>query len=69
MTPPAAGTGQAPTSVAVDPSGAYAYVSNSFDATVSQYTIGSDGRLITMTPPAVATGGGPNSITTVGTWQ
>src|SRR5258706_212871 len=55
--------GASPLSVTVDPSGRYAYVSNS-NATVSQYTIGAAGALAPMTPATVPAGvAGTTSIT------
>ena len=58
--------GNEPASVAVDPSGSYAYVANfnlAGPGTVSQYTIESDGSLTAMTTPTVATGTQPASVT------
>jgi 6-phosphogluconolactonase (cycloisomerase 2 family) len=52
----ATGAGTNPTSIAVDPSGKYAYVTNGGDGTtpgtVSQYSIGADGALTAMTTVA-----------------
>ena len=52
-----------PQSVAVAPSGMYAYAANEGDSTLSQYTIGSGGALATMNPVWVHDiGDGPQSI-------
>jgi len=52
-----------PTSVAVDPTGRYAYVANSGDYVISQFTVGSGGVLQPMNPATVPSGsGGPTSI-------
>jgi 6-phosphogluconolactonase len=52
-----------PTSVAVDPTGRYAYVANSGDYVISQFTVGSGGALQPMNPATVPSGsGGPTSI-------
>ena len=45
--------GDGPRSVTVDPSGSYAYVANTYDKTISQYTIGFDGTLTPMDPATV----------------
>ena len=69
MTPASVPTGSssasAPWSVVVDPSGQYAYVTNSAsgDNTVSQYTIGANGALTPMTPARVPTGTRPFVLT------
>ena len=56
----------APASVAIDPSGHHAYVTNNPDSLnpgfVSQYSIGPNGALAPMTPATVATGRVPASI-------
>ncbi|MBV9345804.1 MAG: Ig-like domain-containing protein, partial [Gammaproteobacteria bacterium] len=57
MTPAKVAAGAAPYSVAVDPTGRYAYVANLDDGTVSQYIIGAGGSLSPMTPATVATAG------------
>jgi 6-phosphogluconolactonase (cycloisomerase 2 family) len=72
MSPATVGAGSTPTSVTVDPSGRFAYVTNwwadrpSFhfggSDNVSQYAIGSDGKLTPMSPATVEAGVGPNSI-------
>jgi uncharacterized repeat protein (TIGR02543 family) len=46
-----------PASMAIDPSGKWAYVANGGSNTVSQYSIGADGTLSALTPFLVATGG------------
>ena len=55
------GTGQCPCSIAIDPSGKFAYVANSGDGdivgTVSQYTIGMDGTLTPNASAATVTAG------------
>ncbi len=55
--------GAHPASIAVDPSGRYAYILNVLARTVSQYTIGSNGVLMAMTPVSVSTGSNPYAIT------
>jgi len=56
-----------PTSIAVDPSGKYAYVGNGgVTNVVSQYTIGANGTLAPMNPATVATGISPVFVITVG---
>ena len=47
----------------VHPSGQYAYVTNKGSDTVSQFTIGADGKLTPMTPASVASGTHPFRIT------
>jgi 6-phosphogluconolactonase (cycloisomerase 2 family)/uncharacterized protein YjdB len=64
--PVAAGTG--PSSLAIDPSGGFAYVTNRYpvDATphtISQYSIAANGDLTPLTPPATA-GAQPTGIIT-----
>ena len=54
--------GTNPVSVAVAPSGKYAYVPNFTDNNVSQYTIGADGGLIPMGTPSVGAGTNPESV-------
>lgn len=54
--------GLSPTSIAVDPSGKYVYVTNAGDDTVSQYDVGTDGSLSAMTTPTIATGQWPYGI-------
>lgn len=51
-----------PTSVAVHPSGLYAYVANSGNGTISQYQIGADGTLAAPDPAAVSTGVGASAL-------
>jgi 6-phosphogluconolactonase (cycloisomerase 2 family) len=48
-----------PTGVAVDPTSAYAYLSNVNGDTVSEYAIGSGGTLSSLNPASVATGPEP----------
>ena len=51
--------------ISIDPTGRYAYVANSGDNTVSQYTIGLGGELTPISGAAtVSTGATPFSITT-----
>jgi 6-phosphogluconolactonase (cycloisomerase 2 family) len=59
-----------PRSIAIDPNGPYVYVANGVSTantftgeTVSQYTIGTTGSLVPMTPATVTAGVGPNSVT------
>ncbi|MEN6464511.1 MAG: beta-propeller fold lactonase family protein, partial [Syntrophaceae bacterium] len=59
----ATGPGTAPVSITVDPSNLYAYVANSGNGTVSQYTVGADGALTPMAPASVAAGNNPQSVT------
>ncbi len=67
---PATITTTNPRSIAIDPNGPYVYVANGVSTantttgeTVSQYTIGSTGSLVPMTPATVTAGVGPNSVT------
>jgi 6-phosphogluconolactonase len=56
--------GQGPVSVAVDPSGHFAYVTNSYDSTVSAYTIDSStGALSAVSGSPFAARYAPNSVT------
>jgi DNA-binding beta-propeller fold protein YncE len=64
MTPATVGTGTTPHAVTVDPTGRYAYVANSGDNNVSQYTIGAGGALNVMTPATVGAGATPYSAAT-----
>lgn len=57
-----AATGSFPFSVAVTPSGKYAYVANEGDNTVSQYTVANDGYLSVMSPATVSAGSQPEFI-------
>ena len=63
LAPPSVACELDPNSLAVDPSGKYLYVVNLKGATstsygsISQYTIGADGKLAPMAPAAVAEGG------------
>ena len=52
-----------PFSIAVHPSGKWAYVANNQKSDVNQYTIGTDGALTAMTTPSVAAGTYPDSVT------
>ncbi len=60
-----------PTWVTVDPSGRYAYVSDSVDpaGVVWQFTIGVTGGLTPMSPPSVPAGIGPMFIAIAGRYQ
>ena len=62
MTPPTVPTGLAPSGIALDPGGRFAYVSND-DGTVAQFTIGADGRLTPMVPATVLAGLNPTGVT------
>jgi 6-phosphogluconolactonase (cycloisomerase 2 family) len=55
--------GAASAAITVDPSGQFVYVTNMADATVSQFTIGSDGSLAPMTPVSIPVGVGPVMVT------
>src|SRR5258706_10603006 len=55
--------GMNPRSVAVDPSGRYAYVANGASNDVSQYAIGVDGSLVLMASATVAAGNDPTPPT------
>lgn len=48
--------------IVLDPSGKYAYVTNTWPEAIWQYTIGADGIFTPMTPATVATGTYPRSI-------
>ena len=50
-------TGVTPTGVVSDPSGRYVYVVNSGDATISQYSVGTDGSLMALSPAIVRIAG------------
>ena len=62
MAPATVTTGHLPGSIAIDPTGHYAYVTNNSDNTISQYTIGTDGALTPMSTPTVTTGTHPFSV-------
>ena len=63
MAPPSVPAGGVnPTSMAVDPTGRYAYVAND-DGTVSQFAIGANGVLSAMVPASVVAGIRPTGIT------
>ena len=53
----------APVSIAIDPSGKWAYVADGGSNTVSQYAVGADGTLSALTPFLVSTGGKTGSGT------
>ena len=55
-------TGQTPSSVAVDPSGKYVYVTNNHDNNVSIYSIDSSTGQLTNLSSSTLTGSGPKSI-------
>jgi 6-phosphogluconolactonase (cycloisomerase 2 family) len=60
-------TGQAPDAIAVAPNGRYVYVADQFGSgsgggAISQYTVGSGGRLTPDHTPAVASGNQPDGI-------
>jgi 6-phosphogluconolactonase (cycloisomerase 2 family) len=66
--PVTAGTGS--TSIAIDPSGTFAYVTNRDPATaaphtISQFSIAANGDLTPLTPPTAAAGAQPAAIITV----
>ena len=61
MAPATVATGLTPNSIAVDPSGRFAYVSND-DGTISQYSIAIDGKLSPMVPATVLAGLSPSSV-------
>lgn len=58
-----ANTGTNPCTITIDPTGKYAYVTNTDDLTISQYTIGASGALTDNGTTTVTTGFGPNSLT------
>ena len=51
-----------PSALAVEPGGRFAYVTNSFDNTVSQFQIGPDGALVPLSPPTVISGSQPGPL-------
>jgi 6-phosphogluconolactonase (cycloisomerase 2 family) len=57
--------GAAPAAATIDPTGSFLYVTNAADDTLSQFSIGGDGRLTALTPSTVATGVRPVSIAMV----
>jgi DNA-binding beta-propeller fold protein YncE len=57
--------GAMPSAVALDFSGSFLYVANSGDATLSQFSIGSGGKLTPLTPATVAAGTEPVSIAVI----
>ncbi len=56
-------TGLNPYSVAIDPSGQYAYVTNQGSNSVSQFTVGADGKLTPMSTLSVPSGSLPYKVT------
>jgi DNA-binding beta-propeller fold protein YncE len=62
MAPVTVGTGSRPYTVAVDPSGRYAYVPNNASGNISQFAIGPTGGLTPMAIPTVVTGSLSTSI-------
>jgi 6-phosphogluconolactonase (cycloisomerase 2 family) len=52
-----------PYSIAIDPTGKYAYVTNQGSNSVSQFTIGANGALTPMSPASVACGSLPYKVT------
>jgi 6-phosphogluconolactonase len=50
-------TGVTPTGMVSDPSGRYVYVVNSGDATISQYSVGTGGSLVALSPAVVRIAG------------
>ncbi len=54
--------GVMPSAAIVDPTGSYLYVANSGDDTLSQFSIGADGRLTPLAPATVPAGTEPVSI-------
>jgi 6-phosphogluconolactonase len=61
------GTGNSAVSLAVDPTGRFAYMANSGDDTLSAYKLAADGKLIPL--GNTATGHDPQSITVDSTGQ
>ena len=57
-------TGPGPASIALDPTGKYAYVANSGANYLSQYTINSDGTWTPVNPPTVTAEPGPMFVIT-----
>ncbi len=53
-----------PTSVSVDTSGSYAYVTNSSGNSVSQFSIAANGSLVPIAPPTVVAAANPASVAT-----
>ena len=51
--PVTTGTGSLPERVMVSPNGSFAYVANSGNSTISQYTVATDGQLVPLTPASV----------------
>jgi len=61
LTPGTVAAGNGPQSVAVAPSGQFAYVANLLSGDVSQYSIGADGSLSPLAPATVDSGSDPFS--------
>jgi len=57
-----ANTGKNPCTITIDPSGKYAYVTNTEDKNISQYTIGANGALTANGTKSIGVGLGPNSL-------
>jgi len=65
LTPEIVMAGNEPQSVAVDPTGSYAYVANNndgYDGTVSQFSVGPGGVLSALNAATVQAGAGPQAI-------
>jgi 6-phosphogluconolactonase len=62
LSPPTVSTPNA-ISVAIDPTGRWAYVANGPSSTVSQYRIDATGALTPLSPPTVSTGNIASSVT------
>lgn len=56
-------TGLNPYSIAIDPTGRYAYVTNQGSDSVSQFTVGANGVLTAMSTPSVPSGSLPYKVT------
>ena len=55
-------TGKGPTTLVLDGTGQFAYVTNSIDNTVSQYAVAADGTLTPLATATVSTGSQPVAI-------
>jgi 6-phosphogluconolactonase (cycloisomerase 2 family) len=64
VAPPTVNAGAGASSVTIDPTGTYAYVTNRGTTTLSQFTIGTGGGLVAIAPTTVAAGLHPTSIAT-----
>ena len=69
LAPSTVGSGDAPVSVTVEPSGQFAYVASENSSNVSQYSVESDGTLTPLVPDAVDAGWNPRGMTTVDALQ